>query len=100
TEWKLLQMDVSNPDNGSSQLSNSGKHGSGKHAVVRRYEFYKYTGPVMAPGTRADKQGIPYPATRTPVRQSRARPMPVTPITRPAARRAASRSRKRTRRSR
>ena len=60
TEWKLLQMDVTNPDSGSSQLSNSGKHGSGKRGIVRRYEFYKYSGPVVAAGTPADKQGVAY----------------------------------------
>src|SRR3954452_17769075 len=50
TEWKLLQMDVKNPDKGSSTLVSHGTPGGGKHAVVRRYEFYKYTGPVVAPG--------------------------------------------------
>jgi len=50
TEWKLLQMDVKNPDKGSSTLVSHGTPGGGKHAIVRRYEFYKYTGPVVAPG--------------------------------------------------
>lgn len=48
TEWKLLQLDTKNPDKGSSQLVSHG--GSHSHAVVRRYEFFKYTGPVVAPG--------------------------------------------------
>jgi hypothetical protein len=60
TEWKLLQLDATNPDNGSSQLRNTGKHGSGARAVVRRYEFYKYSGPVIAPGTLDGKQGVTY----------------------------------------
>lgn len=47
TEWKLLQLDTCNTDKGSSQLLN---HGGSSHGVVRRYEFYKYTGPVVAPG--------------------------------------------------
>jgi len=50
TEWKLLQMDVKNPDKGSSRLVSHGSPGGGKHAVVRRYEFYKYTGAVVPPG--------------------------------------------------
>ena len=45
TEWKLLQYDVRNPDKGSSQLENHGSK-SGSQSVVRRYEFYEYTGPV------------------------------------------------------
>jgi hypothetical protein len=47
TEWKLMQLDTCNTDKGSSQLVN---HGGSSHGVVRRYEFYKYTGPVVAPG--------------------------------------------------
>src|SRR3954467_8525434 len=50
TEWKLLQMDVKNPDKGSSTLVSHGTPGGGKHAVVRRYEFYKYSGPVAVMG--------------------------------------------------
>ena len=50
TEWKLLQLDTKNPDKGSSNLVSHGSPGGGKHAIVRRYEFYKYTGPVVAPG--------------------------------------------------
>src|SRR6266850_256290 len=50
TEWKLLQMDVRNPDKGGSRLASHGTPGGGKHAVVRRYEFYKYTGAVVPPG--------------------------------------------------
>ncbi|MCU1382974.1 MAG: hypothetical protein JWL71_1671 [Acidobacteria bacterium] len=49
TEWKLLQFDSVRPTNGSSQLVSRGNSGS-SHAVVRRYEFYKYTGPVVPPG--------------------------------------------------
>ena len=50
TEWKLLQMDTRNPDKGSSRLVSHGNPGGGKHAVVRRYEFYQYTGAVVPPG--------------------------------------------------
>ena len=57
TEWKLLQFDTLNPDNGSSQLRSHGSPGGGARAVVRRYEFYKYTGPVVAPGGTTNKGG-------------------------------------------
>src|SRR4051812_39960373 len=50
TEWKLLQLDIRNPDKGSSRLVSHGSPGGGKHAVVRRYEFYQYTGAVVPPG--------------------------------------------------
>ena len=50
TEWKLLQFDAKNPDKGSSRLVSHGNPGGGKHAVVRRYEFYQYTGAVVPPG--------------------------------------------------
>src|SRR3954470_23640184 len=50
TEWKLLQLDVRNADKGSSRLVSHGSPGGGKHAVVRRYEFYQYTGAVVPPG--------------------------------------------------
>ena len=43
-EWKLLQH---NPHSANSNtLKNQGQSGGGSHAVVRRYEFYKYTGAV------------------------------------------------------
>jgi hypothetical protein len=47
TEWKLLQLDTCNTDKGGSQLVN---HGGSSHGVVRRYEFYKYAGPIVVPG--------------------------------------------------
>ncbi len=50
TAWKLLQLDIKNPDKGGSQLVSHGNPGGGKHAVVRRYEFYKYAGAVVPPG--------------------------------------------------
>ena len=50
TEWKLLQLDVKNPDKGGSRLVGHGSPGGGKHAILRRYEFYKYTGAVVPPG--------------------------------------------------
>lgn len=42
TPWKLLQSNPNNP--GSGVMHSSGTPANGKHAVVRRYEFYKYTG--------------------------------------------------------
>jgi len=50
TEWKLLQLDVKNPDKGGSRLVSHGSPGGGKRAILRRYEFYKYTGAVVPPG--------------------------------------------------
>jgi hypothetical protein len=44
TAWKLLQHNPHNPDSGSSVLKSQSKLGSGSRAVVRRYEFYKFTG--------------------------------------------------------
>ena len=42
TPWQLLQSNPSNPNSG---VMHSGRPlSTGKHAVVRRYEFYKYTG--------------------------------------------------------
>ena len=42
TPWKLLQF---NPHSASSGvLTNQGGLGSGSHSVIRRYEYYKYTG--------------------------------------------------------
>jgi hypothetical protein len=40
-------LDTCNTDKGGSQLVN---HGGSSHGVVRRYEFYKYAGPVVVPG--------------------------------------------------
>ena len=42
TPWKLLQFSPRDPRKG--QLDNQKAFGNGPHAVVRRYEFYKYTG--------------------------------------------------------
>jgi len=58
TEWKLLQLDVTNPDNGSSALRSHGSPHGGSRAVLRRYEFYKYTGAVVAPGGTSGKNGV------------------------------------------
>ena len=57
TEWKLLQLDTLNTDTGSSRLVSHGSPGGGSRAIVRRYEFYKYTGPVVAPGGTTNKGG-------------------------------------------
>ena len=64
TEWKLLQFDVTNPDNGASMLRNSGSPNNGSHSVLRRYEFYKYVGPLVPPGgTSNSKKGGPVYST-------------------------------------
>jgi uncharacterized repeat protein (TIGR02543 family) len=42
TPWKLLQTNPNSPSSG--VLNSQRTPGSGSHAVVRRYEFYKYTG--------------------------------------------------------
>ncbi len=42
TEWKLLQHNPHSPNSGT--LKNQGQLGGGSHAVVRRYEFYKFAG--------------------------------------------------------
>ncbi len=47
-EWQLLQVDPGSP--GSGQLDLGGAAGVGAESVLRRYEFYKYTGAVD-PGT-------------------------------------------------
>ena len=43
-EWQLLQTDPGNPLAG--QIENSGDVGANAESVLRRYEFYKYVGPV------------------------------------------------------
>jgi MBG domain-containing protein len=57
TEWKLLQFDVTNAAKGGSQLQSHGSPGASSHAVVRRYEFYKYAGPVVAAGGTSRSKG-------------------------------------------
>jgi hypothetical protein len=42
TEWALLQKNPNNANSGI--LHNQGPAGSGNHAVVRRYVYYKYSG--------------------------------------------------------
>jgi hypothetical protein len=42
TAWKLLQTNPKSPNSGI--MHNNGPLGNGSHAVVRRYEYYKYTG--------------------------------------------------------
>lgn len=44
TGWKLLQFNPHSANSG--VLHNEAKLGSGSKAVVRKYEFYKYSGPV------------------------------------------------------
>ena len=44
TAWKLIQSSPPTSRKQKGKLTNSGSLGSGSHAVIRRYEFYKYTG--------------------------------------------------------
>lgn len=44
TGWKLIQSSPPSSRKQKGKLTNSGALGSGSHAVVRRYEFYTYTG--------------------------------------------------------
>jgi len=50
-EWKLFQFDVkkANPDpaKDGNLLKSHGSPGNGKHAVIRRYEFFDYIGPTL-----------------------------------------------------
>jgi hypothetical protein len=41
-EWEIMQADLQKPDSG--VLSHSKPLSDGDHSVIRRYEFYKYTG--------------------------------------------------------
>lgn len=43
-EWQLLQTDPGNPNAGVLENGGGGAVGAGKEAVLRRYEFYAYTG--------------------------------------------------------
>ena len=42
TEWELLQIDVQDP--GGKRRQKRGSVGGGSHAVVRRFELYKFAG--------------------------------------------------------
>jgi len=44
TAWKLIQSSPPTSRKQKGKLANSGSLGSGSHAVLRRYEFYTYTG--------------------------------------------------------
>lgn len=43
-EWQLLQTDPGNPDAGALENGGAGEMGAGKESVLRRYEFFAYTG--------------------------------------------------------
>lgn len=43
-EWQLLQTDPGNPAAGALENGGAAEVGAGKEAVLRRYEFYAYTG--------------------------------------------------------
>jgi hypothetical protein len=44
TAWKLLQHNPHNPDSGGSVLHSQSSLSGSSHAVIRKYDFYKYTG--------------------------------------------------------
>ena len=44
TAWKLIQASPPTSRKQKGKMTNSGSLGSGSHAVVRRYEFYAYSG--------------------------------------------------------
>jgi hypothetical protein len=45
-EWQLLQTDPGNPAAGAIDNGGAGPVGANAQSVIRRYEFYKYTGAV------------------------------------------------------
>ncbi|MCE9614556.1 MAG: putative Ig domain-containing protein [Lentisphaerae bacterium] len=49
TEWRILQTEFANPDNPKGELAGVPQElPEGDEVVTRRYEFYKYTGPIDA----------------------------------------------------
>ncbi len=60
-EWQLLQTEIGNPQAGQLELGGN-EVGKGHHAVLRRFEFYKYTGPLGAEGEAAPLNGDKAPA--------------------------------------
>jgi hypothetical protein len=54
-EWQLLQTDPGNPLSGILDNGGAAPVGAGADAVIRRYEFYKYTGAYNA----VDNQALP-----------------------------------------
>lgn len=49
TEWRILQTEFGNPDNPKGELAGVPQEiPAGDEVVTRRYEFYKYTGPIDA----------------------------------------------------
>jgi len=49
TEWRLLQTEFANPDNPNGILEGAPEDlPGGDEVITRRYEFYKYTGPIDA----------------------------------------------------
>jgi hypothetical protein len=49
TEWRLLQTEFGNPDNPKGELAGAPQElAEPDEVITRRYEFYKYTGPVDA----------------------------------------------------
>ncbi|MCO6436628.1 MAG: putative Ig domain-containing protein [Phycisphaerae bacterium] len=49
TEWRILQTEFANPDNPKGELKGIPEDlPGGDEVITRRYEFYKYTGPIDA----------------------------------------------------
>lgn len=44
TEWQLLQKDSGNPNAALGALENGGQAGAAAKSIIRRYEFYEFTG--------------------------------------------------------
>ena len=51
TPWKLLQFNPHSPNSG--VLNSQANLGNGSRAVIRKYEFYKYSGPVSPLNNKA-----------------------------------------------
>jgi hypothetical protein len=63
-EWKLLQTQFTNPDNPKGKLQGANEDlPGGDEVITRRYEFYKYIGPIDAETgeAMADVVGLPDP---------------------------------------
>ena len=56
-EWQLLQTDPGNPAAGALENGGGAEVGAGKEAVLRRYEFYAYTG-AFDPANREAKPAL------------------------------------------
>lgn len=59
-EWRLLQTEFSNPDGANNDLAGANEElPDGDEVVTRRYEFYKYTGPLDPESNEATCDNYP-----------------------------------------